>query len=399
MKVALVSLITKTADLPKKALPPITTRKLGPSTDCDLNVVEMARRVARLGHEVTVFAADAFLPKERCPAEDGLRIEYLPTRLKRMFPPAVWPLTPALARHIKRDGYDAVMTTELFQPATLLGWWANKGLSSRLFIWQELDILMRGPAGRVQHYYYRGLGRKVSSEVSSIITRSISARRHLVAEGVSPNKISGKVVHSGVDCARFRPTDRQKARERFGLEGFEDVLLSVGRLHPNKGMDRLVRIMPELLTQRKNAVLVLKGTGPQETELRSLIADLALGENVRVMTEHMPLEDMPLLFNSADLMTITSRIDLFPFTAIEANSCGVPIATSFGRGLRTDIVEQGGGVMLPVDEKDIPQDLSALLADKDRLRQLGRRARQLAEEEFDFEAGARRLVEIFGGAA
>jgi glycosyltransferase involved in cell wall biosynthesis len=393
MKIALVNPITMTADLQTSKFPLIDHM---PQTDCDLNIVEMARRVARMGHDVTVFAADAFLPKERCPDEDGLHIEYLPTRLKQVFPPAVCPMTPALVQHIKRDGYDAVMLEELFSPATLLGWWAKKGVSGRFFIWQELDTLMRGPAGIAQHYYYRFLGRRVSSDASSIIPRSIFARRHLEAEGIPSNKINAKIVHSGVDCARFRPTNRQKARDHFKLDGFEDVLLCVGRLHPSKGIDRMLRSMPDILKQRKNAVLVLKGTGPQEGEIRSLIAELALGENVRIMTERMPIEDMPLLFNCADILTITSRNDLLPFNAIEAISCGIPIANTLDCGLRTDIVEQGGGVMLPEDEKDFSKELSALLADKDRLRQIGHRARQLAEEDFDFGVGARRLVEIFG---
>ena len=397
MKIAMVSLITKTADLPQKAVPPMVAGNLAPQSDCDLNIVELARHVALLGHEVTVFAADAFLPKERCPPEKGLSIDYLTTRAKGALPPAIWPFTPSLAGRVARDRYDVIMTTELFQPATLLAWWANKGLAGRAFVWQELDILWRGPAGKVQHAYYRSLGRKVAQDSTGIITRSISARSHLEEEGVPSRKISRKVVHSGVNCDRFRPLDRSRARSRFGLEGFEDVLLCVGRLHPNKGMDRLVNIMPRLLEERKDAVLVLKGTGPQEEELRRLVASLGMDEHIRIITEHIPLDDMPWLFNSADMLAVSSRIDLFPFTAIEANSCGVPVATSFARGLKTDIVEKGGGFILPEDEPGMTGKLIELLSDKAQLRSVGVTSRQLAETEFCFKVGAQRLVEIFGG--
>jgi len=97
------------------------------------------------------------------------------------------------------------------------------------------------------------------------------------------------------------------------------------------------------------------------------------------------------------MLAVSSRIDLFPFTAIEANSCGVPVATSFARGLKTDIVEKGGGFILPEDEPGMTGKLVELLSDKAQLRSVGASSRQLAETEFCFKVGAQRLVQIFGG--
>lgn len=397
MKVALVSPITKTADLPLKAVPPVAAKNLAPRTDCDLNIVETARRMASLGHEVTVFVADAFVPQERCPPEEGLRIEYLPTRLKAAFAPAVWPLTPALADRIRRDGYDAVVTTELFQPATLLSWLSCKGLGTDHFVWQELDTLWRGPAGLVQHNYYRSAGKKLARDAKRIMTRSISARLHLEAEGIPTEKISPIVVHSGVDTSRFRPLDKAEARARLQLEGCDELILSVGRLHPNKGMDRLISAMPELLKERRGAMLVIKGSGPQEAELRELVVRLGMEGKVRLMTDYMAAEELPWLFSAADVLAVASRIDLFPFTAIESIACGTPIATTFGRGLRTDIVDKGAGILLPEGQAELAEGLSEALEDGEALRSMGAKGRRLAEQEFDFGVGARRMVEQFGG--
>lgn len=395
MKLGLVSLITKTADLPAAAVPPILASNLRPETDCDLNVVELARHIVSRGHEVTVFAADAFTPKTRCPKELGLEIDYLGTFMPKVFPAAIFPFTPSLADRLRSGAYDAVLSAEMFQSGTLLTWFAAKDLATRLFVWQELDVLMRGPAGRAQKAFYRTLGRKMASDLGGIVTRSLSARRHLLDHGVPEERIADKVVHSGVDCQLFRPSDRERARERFGLERFDDVLLSVARVHPNKGLDIMVRAMPRLLRQRPGAVLVIKGTGPQLDELRALVRSLELEPHVIMLTDHIPREDMSLLFAAADLLVVTSRIDLFPFTAIESISCGVPVATSFGRGLRTDIVDKGAGFLIPPGPEPVADGVAALLQDKGRLRSTGARGRELALSDFDFEVGAQRLCAIF----
>lgn len=397
MRVAFVNLITKTADLPKVALPTNLTGSLSPPSDQDLNVVEMSRSIVALGHEVDLYISDAFLPQRRWTPDPGMRIEYIPTRLKRAFPPTLAPLTPSLSRIVRQGGYDAVITTELFQVATLLTWLAAKGASTRTFVWQELDILMRGPAGYAQHLFYRSLGRKVARDLSLIVPRSRSARRHLLSEGIPEESIGRTVVHSGVDTDLFRPLDRDSSRRHHGLEDAESVILCLGRLHVNKGMDIMVRAMPALLKERPGTVLMIKGVGPQEVELKALAASLGLGSSVRFLTGHVSKEEMPSLFNSADLLAVTSRIDLFPFTSIESISCGVPVATSFERGLRTDLVEEGAAALLPADEQRLPGALSTLLADTARLRSMGRRGRELAEADFDFQVGAHRFARIFTG--
>jgi glycosyltransferase involved in cell wall biosynthesis len=115
------------------------------------------------------------------------------------------------------------------------------------------------------------------------------------------------------------------------------------------------------------------------------------------MTDRRGIEDMAALYNAADLYVVSSRVDLFPFTAIEAIACGVPLATSFGRGLKTDIVEKGAGSMIAGDPEEMARDLNSLLSDPVGLDRMGATARRLAMEEFDFEMGAERLIDIYAG--
>jgi glycosyltransferase involved in cell wall biosynthesis len=263
-----------------------------------------------------------------------------------------------------------------------------------MFIWQELDIYMQGPMGWAQKQFYRTMGRAVVRGTRKLIPRSRSAAMHLQQAGVPAAQIA-PVVHSGVDTAVYRPLHKGDARARFGIDEDRSVLLCIGRMHENKGMDLLVRAMTRIKVSDPECLLVLKGTGPQEKGLRSLVRDLDLADNITIMTDRLDQEDMARLYNSADLLTVASRTDLFPFTAIEAIACGVPVATSFARGLKSDIVDQGAGAMLSPEPQRMATDLLCLLEDPVRLDVMGSRARELALKDFSYDVGADRLISIY----
>lgn len=392
MRIGLVNLITKTADLQADAS--VLSARPGVRDDSELNIVEMARRLEKRGHEVTVFVSDVYRPSR--PGRGDVRIEYLPTRLPLMFPPSLAPFTPSLSKRLREARLDVVQSGEVFQPGTMLA--SSAADHGRLFVWQELDILMRGPAGWGQKGFYSTLGRRLAKRCQAIIPRSLSARRHLVEHGIPEEKMA-PVVHSGVDTMVYRPMNKSEARERFGIDEDRNVILSIGRLHANKGMDILVQAMCRIRSTDPDALLIIKGVGPEEANLRRMVSDGKLEYNVRVMSDLLDRREMALLYNCADLLAVSSRVDLFPFTAIEAISCGVPIATSFGRGLRSDIVEKGAGVMLPPEPQKMARALLELFDDPVQLDIMGRNARELALRDFDHEVAADRLVEIYGGEA
>ncbi|MDW5563177.1 MAG: glycosyltransferase family 4 protein [Methanomassiliicoccus sp.] len=391
MKIGLVNLITKTADVQADASV-MRTQGLRPGTDTDLNIVETGRRLVKRGHDVTVFVADTYRP-ERSGDLGGVRIEYIPTRLARVFPPSLAPLTPSLLKDIPRMRLDVVQSGEIFQPGTVLTWKASRD-GPGMYIWQELDIYMQGPMGWAQKQFYRTLGKAVVRGCRRLIPRSCSAANHLRQAGVPADRIA-PVVHSGVDTAVYRPLHKGDSRARFGIDEDRNVLLSIGRMHENKGMDLLVQAMARLQASDPECLLILKGTGPQENALRAMVRDLDLIDNVRIMTDRLDQADMAKLYNCADLLTITSRTDLFPFTAIESIACGVPVATSFARGLKSDMVDHGAGAMLSPEPQQMATDLLCLLEDPVRLDHMGSKARELALKDFSFEVGADRLVSIY----
>ena len=169
---------------------------------------------------------------------------------------------------------------------------------------------MHGTMGRLQRDFYRTLGRSMVRGCTAIVPRSMSAKQHLISNGIPEEKISD-IVHTGIDTQIFHPLNKELCRKRFGLDNGAHVIISAGRLHENKGMDLLIRAFHYIHNEDPAAHLLIKGNGAQELELRSLIAKLDLQDSVRIVTEHLSRDDMVSLYNCADLMAITSRTDFF----------------------------------------------------------------------------------------
>jgi glycosyltransferase involved in cell wall biosynthesis len=394
LKIAIVNLITRSMSVFASPFSMIGKSRLGGESDDDLNITNISKRLCERGNQVRVFVADAYRPRTETHSIGNPVLDYLPTRLVQVFPPAMFPFTPALVRSLRIGNFDVVQTGELFQTGTMLSWLNARRSDTPLFIWQELDKVMRGPPGILQRAYYQSLGEAVVKRMSAAIPRSLSARQHLLALGVPEEKLE-MVVHSGVDIESFVPLSKKDCRKEFGIGEDRTVVLATCRLDHIKGLDVLLDAMATLRKLKPDVLLVIQGTGPEGERLRHQIVKLGVQDNVMLLERSMAHSDMPKLFGIADAQVICSRVDLFPFVAIEGIACGVPLATSFAGGMKTDIVDFGAGNMIRPDPEGMAEDLSELLTDERRLRALGVRGVDQARQSYDFKVCAARLEEIY----
>ncbi|HEV2472464.1 MAG TPA: glycosyltransferase family 4 protein, partial [Chthonomonadales bacterium] len=101
------------------------------------------------------------------------------------------------------------------------------------------------------------------------------------------------------------------------------------------------------------------------------------------------------LYRQADLFVLPTRGDCFSIASIEAMAAGLPVILSCTGGTR-DIVRHGEtGLLIPPGDRDALFDsMHYLLADGERMRQMGAAARRDAEQRFDGARNIRTTVEI-----
>ena len=211
--------------------------------------------------------------------------------------------------------------------------------------------------------------------------------------GVPAHRTS--VVYGGADEKRFAP---DPVRTRDGV-------LFVGRLTPHKGIDRLIRALPD------SARLTVAGTGGHDARLPErdypvLLRELARGRDVS-FPGAVSDADLPDLHRGAAVFVLpTVKEDcygrtfaiseLLGLSVLEAMASGTPVIASRLDGL-PEVVRDGetGFLVTPGDVDELRGRLGQLLADRALAERLGRRGRELLLEQFTWEACAQRCLTAY----
>jgi glycosyltransferase involved in cell wall biosynthesis len=154
-------------------------------------------------------------------------------------------------------------------------------------------------------------------------------------------------------------------------------------LYEHAGVDILMRQLIDLPPQVK---LLVVGVGEAESRLRSLHAELKLGDRV-IFTGRQPYELAPQFMALADVCTLYSTINtitrhIVPIKTYEYMASGRPVLASPLPGVMRD-VPPGNGVLYAAGA-ELPAALRQLL-DADSRRQLGLKARQFVEAHCSWE--------------
>ena len=145
------------------------------------------------------------------------------------------------------------------------------------------------------------------------------------------------------------------APDRFVLGGGRKIILSAGRFDRQKNVERLVDALALVLRRHDDAIAVVAGHGPQEEEIRRSVAELGLGERLRLPGY---ISDLWSWMKAASVFVSVSHFEGQPNVVVEAAACRCPQVLS-------DIPEHrellaGGESALLVDRHD-PEAIAAAI--------------------------------------
>jgi glycosyltransferase involved in cell wall biosynthesis len=210
-----------------------------------------------------------------------------------------------------------------------------------------------------------------------------------------PKAFRDKVVSfpvNGVSAGDFGTTPAAA-----GASGPFRVFMA-GRFHRLKGFALAVRGFGLFAGRNPGAEFLIIGNGPEEENLRRLIADLGLGSSVR-LTGWLAREDLLREMRAADVMLFPSFRDGGGAVVVEAMASAKPVICldSGGPGLH---IEPAWGFR--IDPKDpefvaaeIAHALEALCRDRERTRAMGEAGRRRAEEFYLWDRHGERLAAIY----
>ncbi len=222
-----------------------------------------------------------------------------------------------------------------------------------------------------------------------IYTRTRAAAVHLADHGIAPGRIHP--VYDPCDFSIYRPLppeERRAARQRYGFSDDDVVLVHHGILHPNKGNDRIIRVIAGLIPSHPELKYLLIGDGPTMGSLRELVAGLHLEKQVRFTGWLEHLADVNIALNAGDIglaMRIGLASDHFHLTGalVHSMACGLPVLAARLGGMAEVVVENSNGLLFdPANMDEFEEKLLELVVDRSKRMAMGRVAQDHAKKHF-----------------
>jgi glycosyltransferase involved in cell wall biosynthesis len=178
-------------------------------------------------------------------------------------------------------------------------------------------------------------------------------------------------LDQAIDAARFMPGRRSDEVHRV-LGGGKKILLWVGRMSPEKGLDFLALVYGRLCQLRDDVHLVLVGDGPYRDELTRMLPTASfLG--------HRGGDELATIYASCDIFVLPGQAETFGRAMLEAAASGLPAVMTADTSVdKTVVSDETALVVAPGDANGFVAALGRLLDDEALRQRIGLAARERA---------------------
>ncbi len=296
-------------------------------------------------------------------------------------PRMVW----RLARLVKSLGIDIVHAHEV--KSDVLAY-----LASRIRRVSIVTTLHGWFGHTAKHRLFIALDRLSARRFDCVIAVSAEIRDEMLRAGVRPDRL--RLLHNAIVPACYERTGRRGfLRELIGRQLQSPVIVSIGRISPEKGHADLVEALAIVASRGRRFSAVLAGNGPDRASVRARIRERGLQASV-----HLPgyVSEPQRLLEESDLMVLPSHTEGLPNAALEALAMQVPVlATSVGGTPEVIVDGETGYLVPPRSPEALAARIEQFLNEPSAWKRTAIRGREVVRSRFDFQTRTRGLEAIY----
>jgi glycosyltransferase involved in cell wall biosynthesis len=331
----------------------------------------------RKGHDVTIFA-----PKIPGYTDDMPGIKRLPS-LKYLNNPPIYvavPGTPRSTWSLTREHFDVL---HAHSPLTV-GFIAYLTASTKnvpLIYTYHTSITdythylkVLGGTGIIRHAA-RWFSATSTNLGDQVVVPSPKFHRLLLEQNVT------KPIHiipNGIDLTNFQDVKSTGAlRNKLGATPDAPILLSVGRIDPEKRLDFLIDAFDRIADQFPEARLVFAGDGSARAGLESHAARTHAANRIHFLGMVARVE-LPDILHDANVFLSASTTEVHPISSIEAIASGLPMLVVKDEAFEGMILDDENGYQVPLNLDVYAKTLVEMLRDPEKLKRFGQKSKELS---------------------
>jgi glycogen(starch) synthase len=205
-----------------------------------------------------------------------------------------------------------------------------------------------------------------------------------------------EVIPNAIDATNYQiSVDRGAVRQRYGVGYGEKLILCVGRLVPQKGIEYFIRAIPSIAKRYPEAKFIIVGEGWSRDILESEARASGQGRKIQ-FTGFASDKEVIELMTSADVLVVPSVYEPFGIVALEGMATGVPVVASQVDGLAEVIEHDRTGLFVyPRSPESIAWGIDQVLSDPDHAKWLTENAKDKLHKAYSWEAVAMKTVEVY----
>ena len=296
-----------------------------------------------------------------------------------------------------RKKIDVIYVRTFSPPETAALWFGRKILGKKAILLLPSTWFFEPPSLKNRIYKWILTRAVYSADLIILYTPLMLSEIEKYFPKIRKDRI--RYLHNAVNVKRFTPgePDEEILKKYMSLKPSGRLLLYVGRISRKKGIIDLVKSFSKIVKEEPDTLLALAGREEKwyADAVRSLVKELGLGEHVLFLGP-VPNRDVIHLMRACEVFVYSSiGGEGIPRAILEAMACGKPVVATRVAGIPEAVRDGETGYVVEVEDHEAFADrVLKLLRDPSLRERLGRNARALIEEEFNYEKIIPRLAEI-----
>jgi glycosyltransferase involved in cell wall biosynthesis len=217
--------------------------------------------------------------------------------------------------------------------------------------------------------------------------------------------LKNNVVHikHWVSLEKKRVNATNKLRKKFNLNQEDKIILCVGRIVPQKGIEYLIKAIPLILKRYPGCKVIITGRIKQkwlpyssyEEFVEDLIKKLGLENNI-IFTGEIPKEEMPVIYKLADVMAFPTLHENYGLVNLESMAVGTPVVSTQLSVIKEYIIDGRNGLLVPPrNYKALAEAVIRLLDDNQLRKRLIKKGYQTVRKNFSPKQQVKKIIEVY----